>query len=261
MEKNLLQHFRPEEAPFIEKAGEWISFVEEKGLKKLTDFLDPRQMEILRNLAMHRGGIALFENGGYEGAERKRTLLLPEGENPPEEEEFHIGFLHIRPRGRFYSLEHRDYLGALLHVGIKREKFGDLWTVEEGAMLVLAEEMADYVSLQLTEVGRVPVVVERKEKGEWELPTVKLEERRITTSSMRLDAVLAEMLPLSRAKTSEWIKGGKVKRNHRVAVKPDEEVKVGDLLSVREYGRFYLLEEMGRTKKGNILLRVGIPDS
>lgn len=258
MEKNLLQHFKPEEFPFIEKAEGWLSLVLEKGRRKRTDFLDPRQAEILRQLTRHYGGITLLEEGGYEGAERRRFLLIPEGEDP-REEDFQIAYLLIRPKGRFSPLQHRDYLGALLSLGIVRDKFGDLWVVEEGAYLVLAAEIADLVRLQLTEVGRVPVEVEGKERDEVPFRAEVLKERSITASSLRLDAVLAELLPLSRAKTADLIRGGRVKRNHRIADKTDEEVMAGDLLSVRGFGRFHILEDMGRTKKGNVLLRIGQP--
>lgn len=255
MEKNVLQHFRPEEAPFIEKVEGWFTLVHERGRRRLTDFLDPRQGEILRQLAAHYGGIQILEDGGYDGAERRRFLLLPEEEEP----DFQLAYLLIRPKGRFHSLDHRDYLGALLSLGVIRDKFGDLWTHEDGAYLVLAAEIADFVRLQLTSVGKASVEVEMKEREEIPFPVEEWTEKMITTASLRLDAVLAELIPLSRAKTVELIRAGRVKRNFRQTEKPDEEIKPGDSLSVRGYGRFRILEEMGTTKKGKYSLRVGLP--
>jgi RNA-binding protein YlmH len=253
----IYQHFRPEEKPFVEKMMDWIEWVEKRGMRRLTDFLDPRQVEILRSLVNRRTGIQLHQYGGYTGAERVRGLIAPDDE-PVTIEDYSLALIQIINQSNFHSLEHRDYLGAILHLGVKREKFGDLIVTRDGAQCVVGQDMAEYVKTHLHQVGRAPVTTEIRPIDEIQAPELILQEKVITVSSYRVDTVMAELVHLSRSKALTLVKNGNVKVNWRIVDSPSFEVKEGDVLSIRGFGRFHIMEDKGKSKKGNSLLKIGM---
>lgn len=253
---SIFQHFRPEEKPFIEKMMEWVKLVEVRGITKLTDFLDPRQVEILDSIAHREIGIKVCFQGGYPGAERVRALIAPDYFEPSVDE-YSLALIEIENRNPFSTLEHRDYLGALLHLGVVRDKFGDLLVHEDGAQLILGQEMVDYLKTHLQQVGRSNVLLTERSFDQLRIPHSSMEERTITVTSTRLDSVLSEIIRLSRAKVQPLIKSGKVKLNWKVEEAAAAEVNEGDTLSVRGYGRFKILRENGTSKKGKTIFTIG----
>jgi len=254
---SIYQHFRPEEKPYIDKIEEWIAVVGKRQIAKLTDFLDPRQREILQSLVNRSDGIKVVFYGGYDDAERQRALIMP-FDADLSVEEYKLALLSIENLSHFHLLEHRDYLGALLHLGVIRDKFGDLIVQKQGAQLIVADEMKVFIQSNLSQVGKAPVRVTEIPLRELAPPAVAIDEKRITVSSKRLDAIIAEIIHLSRSKVLPYIKAGKVKVNWKIADIPSQEIHEGDVISVRGFGRYTILKENGLTKKGNILLTVGM---
>ncbi len=252
---SIFQHFRPEEKPYIEKLIEWVELVEVRGITKLTDFLDPRQAEILESIAKRTAGINVFFHGGYPDAERIRALIVPDYIEPTLED-FLITLIDIENRNPFSTLTHRDYLGALLHLGIVRDKFGDLLVHDTGAQLILESEMVDYLLTHFHQVGRSSILLTEQSIDHIRLSENEMEERIITVTSNRLDSVLAEIIRLSRAKIQLLIKSGKVKLNWKIEDSTAAEINVGDTLSVRGYGRYKILQEKGTSKKGKIIFTI-----
>lgn len=254
---SIFQHFRPEEKPFVEKMLEWVELVEVRGITRVTDFLDPRQAEILDSIANRVSGVNVCFQGGFDGAERVRAFIAPDYIEPTFDD-FYIALVEIENRNPFSTLTHRDYLGALLHLGVIRDKFGDLLVNDNGAQLILEREMVDFLMTYLQQVGRSAVLLTERSFDQIQLSEVAMEERSISVSSNRLDSVLAEIIRLSRAKVQPLIKSGKVKLNWKVEDTTAAEVSVGDTLSVRGYGRFKILRENGVSKKGNTIFTIGM---
>lgn len=253
---NIIQHFRPEERPFVEKIAEWVRIVEHRNIMKRTDFLDPRQVEIVHAIVNRSGDATVFFNGGYSEAERVRAVIAPTF-IAPEEVEFDLALIEIENLNPFSSLTHRDYLGALMNIGIVRDKFGDILVQPMGAQVVLCQEMVDYVSLHLHQIGRSTVRTKQIPISEIHLPEEEMEQKTITVASPRLDAVLSEIVRMSRAKVQSIIKNGKVKVNWKVIDSVAHNIQEGDLISIRGFGRVRILEHTGLTKKGNIVFHIG----
>lgn len=258
MEKEFYAHFHPDERSFVDKAWEWVMRSSEQHAVKRTDFLDPRQCSILSVLA-NRTDVRFRLDGGYEGAERKRAILTPEYRDP-EDEPAGIAVLAVTsPDSKVESLEHGDYMGAILGLGVKREKVGDIHVLGGGAgcHILVAEEIGNFFSLHLQQVHRVSVSTELLPLNKLQTSHTKLEEMALSVASLRLDGIVSDVWRLSRAKILLPIKAGRCRVNWKVEEDPSTPLKDGDVVSLQGFGRFRVLEVAGATKSGRIRVRVG----
>ncbi len=254
---SVFDHFRKEERPFVERALEMLSQVERKQTPRLTDFLDPRQLSILKSLASQVQDVRVKGRGGYPEAERVRALLYPAWLEPMEDD-FSLALIEIRGNRRFVKLEHRDVLGALLGIGLKREKFGDILLDEQGCQTIIAAEMAEFVRMQVTQIHRIPVELLQVPWEQLRVPAPRLAEKSVTVPSLRVDAVIGEVYNLSRAKALVPIRAGSCKINWKVVDDPSHPVQAGDVLSVGGFGRCKIIEVGGPTRSGRVRLTVGV---
>lgn len=255
----LYQHFRPEEKPFIDELLDWAEDVKERFIPRRSDFLDPREQHIARSVIGGDPDITWTFAGGSSHAERRRLLLAPPYD-PPHEEDAGLVLFSVDYPKKFATLTHRDLLGALMSLGIKREKFGDLLFLNGQVQFVAAEEIAEFTRLNLTEVGNSPVTLREMPLADiFDVPE-SWQEQSVTVSSLRLDAVIATIYGQSRAKNVPLIRKGFVKVNWKVIEDPSYPVQSGDVLSVRGRGRSKLLNVEGKTKKGKYRMTVGRPN-
>lgn len=254
---SIYDHFRAEEAVLVDQALEWKEAAEQYHKIKLTDFLDPREQQILSVIIGSQSDAAVQFFGAFEQAERKRAIIYP-SYIQPEPEGFQVEALEISYVSKFHTIEHRQVLGALMSLGMKRGKYGDIVLQEERIQIAVAKEVTDYIRLNLQSVGKASV----------SLSTVSLDdvlhqheewmEKSGTVSSMRLDVLLAEIFNLSRQKVSPLIKNGLVKVNWKVVEQPSYECYAGDAFSVRGYGRGKLLSVDGKSKRDKWRILYGL---
>lgn len=256
MKPSLLAHFHPDERPFVERMADLIERAAAQHCIKLTDFLDPRQAFIVTSLVHHHPDLQVSFEGGYQEAERKRALIAPDYYAiQPSDAKLRLIAITSHDE-KMAELDHGDYLGALLGLGIKREKIGDIHVSEQLCQCVVAEEMADFIDLHLRQVHRVQVHTENQ-AIEALVPVVpKLEELTFTVASMRLDGIVGDVWRLSRAKALLPIKAGRCRVNWKVVEDPSCPLKEGDTVSLKGFGRFVLQRVEGETKRGRIRLTV-----
>lgn len=256
MDKEWYSHFHDDEKAFVDKAWDWIRRAEEQHAVKRTDFLDPRQCHILTTLA-NRADVNLRLDGGDVKAERKRAVVTPEYRDPGTEE-IGIKVLSVTsPDGKFKELEHGDFLGAILGLGIKRDKVGDIHIHDGGCHILVAEEIADYFTMNLNQVHRVGVSTELLPLNKLVTVEVRLEEMTLSVASLRMDGIVSDVWRLSRAKVLLPIKAGRCRLNWKVEEDPSAALKDGDVVSLQGFGRFKVLEVEGMTKKGRMRVRIG----
>lgn len=211
-----------------------------------TRYLSPPEAELARHIALEqRLECALY--GGYPSAERVMACFHPPGEEPV----FPIRCVHITWDGRYHQAEHRSLLGSVLGLGIDRSMVGDICLAQDGAYLLAAEEMAEFIALNLVQAGKTPVQAKVLDS----IPPIASPEGKIfrdTVASLRLDAVLAAGLNLSRSEAAAHILSGQVQVNHRVEVRTDAQLHQGDLLSVRGFGRLQVKAVGTPNRKGRI---------
>lgn len=211
-----------------------------------TRFLAPPEAVSARQAARD-AGMEMTLSGGYPDAERVMACFHPPGETP----DFPIACLRIAWDGRYGQADHRAVLGSVLALGIDRSLVGDILLSQDGAFLLAVREMASFIAEGMDRAGGVPVKVQVLE----EIPPLKPQEGtafRRTVASLRLDAVLAAGLDLSRSDAAALVLTGCVQVNHRPELRPDHPLAQGDLLSIRGYGRLALKQEGPPNRKGRI---------
>ena len=194
-------------------------------------------------------------DGGFDGAERK--LAVFRGRDCIYEEEPPLCWLHIRPKDpRFaQTLGHRDYLGALLNLGIRREVLGDILTDGNAAYLVCLDTIAPFLCENLCKVAHTDVVcspVEAPSAASAELPPLM----RVVVASARLDALVAAVFHLSRSEAQEYFSRELVAVNGRPVASFTGEPPEGAIVSVRGKGRFRYEGVSGETRKGRLSAQV-----
>ena len=200
------------------------------------------------------GSVAL--KGGMDNAER---VIVRFGD-PAElcyEEEAPIKILHISPKQMKFAdrLTHRDFLGAILNLGIERDMLGDILVENSSAYCFVMEKVADLLCAELDRIKHTAVVCRIADDLPQEvLP--KLIGTDITLSSPRLDAVLAKVYHVSRADAKSLFDEEKVTVNGRSCTSPETVLKAGSSVSVRGYGRFEYRGEEKLTKKGKTGIRI-----
>ncbi|GLV61939.1 RNA-binding protein S4 [Bacillus mycoides] len=252
---SIYEHFRPDEEVFVDKVLEWKQAAEYHQVK-LTDFLDPRQQQIV-SMVIGQGEVAVRFDGAMPESERKRALIYPDYLEL-NEEEFQIEVLEIDYPSKFYTLEHRQILGAFMSLGLTREKCGDILLQENRAQIAVAKEVASYIEMNLQSIGKVKVSLAPVQAEQILRVGEKWGEKSGTVSSLRLDVLLAEMLHISRQKVQPLIKGGLVKVNWKTVEQTAYECFPGDVFSVRGYGRSKIFTVEGRTKRDKWRILYGI---
>ncbi len=220
---------------------------EDGGYSIFTDFLDMNEQQTLFTL---KTKFRLF--GGYEGAERA-VACFPPPYSEPENGDYPISFIEVvSTAGRYTErLTHRDYLGALMSLGIKRETLGDILVCENAAYVTALDRMAEYIREGLKEIKRTPVkCTVLKELPEVSLPVPT--PARTVVASDRADALLASVFNLSRSEARAFFASERVFINAKATVRPDEKLNGGDIVSVRGKGRVKIVSFSGETRKGRL---------
>jgi len=257
MNSGFYDHFHPDERAFVDRAAEWVARAAEWHEVRRTDFLDPRQAFILTTLVNRQGDVALRLDGGYPEAERRRAILAPDY-RPLEDEPAGIAVLAVTSGDEgIAKLDHGDYLGAILGLGIKRDRIGDIHVSREGAHFLVAEEIADYLNIHLRQVHRVHVLTDLLPLERLAVVKPELEEMNFTVASLRLDGICSDVYRISRAKIVDPIRAGRCRVNWKAEEDPSKPLREGDVVSLQGLGRFKLLEVEGLTKKGRIRVKVG----
>ena len=207
-------------------------------VQQYTRFLSPPEAEQAVRIARENGlSCTLF--GGYPSAERVMACFHMEGDMPA----FPIRCIRITWDERYHQAEHRSLLGSVLGLGIERSVAGDIILEKGNAYLMAAQDMADFIAQNLCKAGRTPVQAMVME----DLPTVEQaagKTFRDTVASLRLDAIIASGLNMSRTEAASCIQSGLVLVNHRPETRTDAQMHEGDLLSIRGHGRL-LIKKVG----------------
>lgn len=228
-----------------------------KNIPAATPFLSPREQALAQALlsaAGVRDGFLL--DGGYEGAERKILLFLPDWADPDAPPEGELAYLRASFHGADSTLTHRDILGSLMGLGVERDRVGDILVCAHSADIVAAPSLRDFFLREWREAGRVKLTVEEINREALSPPPVQVKVLRDTVSSLRLDAVAASAFSLSRGRAAELIAAGRVNLDHMCCLKPDKPVGQGAVLTVRGLGKARLAQVGGTTKKGRIAITV-----
>lgn len=226
-----------------------------RGIVTYSDFLNLNELNILHSLPKTNLFTGYQTFGGYELSERQMVAFIPDALYC----EIHYPMVPIKisPLNAKYAeeLTHRDYLGAILNLGINRSKIGDILVDEKTAIVFAHESLDDFFSKELTKVRHTLIQASTLEQEEFHFQS-KYEEIKGTVASVRLDSLLALAFPASRTKMTSVIEAARVFVNGRLITSNGYQVKEGDIISVRQMGKFRYVEMMSRTKKNRIFVKI-----
>ncbi len=222
-----------------------------------TDFLELNEQSILHRA---EGGFRchIAYDGGYDGSERQMAVFLPS--DAFSATDFPIRVLKIEPINQKYAekLTHRDYLGALMNLMIKRELMGDLIVKKDDNYCILfcVERIAGFIAENLVKVRHTEVSVEAVRFDDEKFSPDFREEDIIITSD-RLDSLVAACAHSSRSAASTLIDGEKIFLNGKIETSHKAQVKEGDILTIRGKGKLRIFAFNGKTQKDRLKVKIG----
>lgn len=224
---------------------------EQRGIVTNTGFLTPAERFALEHDPALWDSAPLFR-GGYPEAERTMAFFLPDWMEA-EELDVSAHICALRLRASFGEPGHRDYMGAVLGMGVGREWVGDI-LVEGPEAVILCQPSVLRHLLGIEKVGRFGVKAEMLSLDEIPRREKHTEERRFTVMSPRLDAVAAGLFRLSRTEAARQIALGALSLNYSECLKPDAPIREGDVLSLKGAGKGRVSEIGGSSRKGRMFV-------
>lgn len=220
-----------------------------------SDFLNLNELNILHTTPKQDFYSCYETYGGYEHSERQMVAFLPDA--LCFEKDYPISILKIEPTQKKFAeeLSHRDYLGAILNLGIERCKLGDILVQENGAILFVHRSLERFIIEELSRIRHTQIKVYTIETSDFDYkPNIK--EIKGTVSSLRLDSLLSLAFSSSRSKLVAYIESGKVFVNGKLITSNGYQIKEDDIISVRGLGRFQYKELTSKTKKDRLYVTI-----
>lgn len=229
---------------------------EKANILTATPFLTPAEQAAAEQWCRRRPGPRPVFHGGTEGCERRAAFFLPDWMEPSDFDPAEV-LAALRIDAYFGEPGHRDYLGALLALGVRREWIGDIRVRGQTAWVFCLPSVTGQLS-GLEQAGRVHVKVRQVPLSEVPPLETRRKEIRFTVQSPRFDAVLSETFRLSRTGAAKLIAAGAASLNYLPCEKNDAPVSEGDVISLKGYGKAEIREIGGASRKGRLFVSAEI---
>lgn len=236
---------------FVKRIYDQIDLMERRRRMIVTPFFSLEHAKLCETLFQQQ--IFYEKYGGYENAERVRFVLKPYEDDIAD---FSIICLRASYTSKFSSIQHRDVLGAILHLGIERERVGDILVQDDWIYIFIDKEIENYIVCNLTKIKRSNVYFQRYEGELTYSPTILYHTKIV--ASLRLDVLTAAMANVSRKQAQDFIKAGYVKVNHIPLEESSYLCNNNSAISIRGYGRFHFKGVLKQTKKDRLVIEVGV---
>lgn len=222
------------------------------GVYTYTNFLDQAAQALYYQLEKELGAVTGTLFGGVEGCDRQ-VLRFGDAESLGYEAGFPICCIEIRPALAKFSetLTHRDYLGALMHLGIERDTLGDIMLWEGTAYLFCLDKVADFILQNLTHIKHTSIRCRLPEEMPERIRPQR-EEVHLVVPSMRMDVIIAKLYHLSRSQSIALFREKRIFVNGRQMENNSGLMREQDVVSVRGFGKFVCGGISGETRKGNL---------
>lgn len=255
--QNMIKSIKdPEEKDLLKRILD-LAFRAQKTYSVLyTDFIDPFLLGRIKAHRLELLGLHFHSYGGLEDSQRHMIGLAHE-DLQIIESEFPISYLKVSVKtGIGKPLSHRDYLGAIMGLGIEREKIGDLIIEEDQGYIIAHRDIGEYIEHSLDMVSRYGKVTCEAISQE-DIPDLEQAYKTIhaTVSSLRADAIIAAGFHLSRSAVTKLIKAGRGLCNG-VIITQSSPIEEGDTCTLRGYGKIKIKELGSTTRKGRIRLEI-----
>lgn len=220
----------------------------------LSEFYSPQLWRKLNNIS-HLLNCKIESYGVFKESERRMLCILDKDEKQ-EEFQYPLELIKIKNKSSFSKLSHSDYLGALMSLGLKREKFGDLIVDEDICYVPICSDIYLYVKDNLCKISNSPCSIEVLDLNNITIPEYKFLEKVVTSTSRRIDCVVASICGISRNLSVDLIKKGNVLLDYQKINNKDKVVSEDSTITIRGYGKFKILQDIGKTKKDRCKISV-----
>ena len=265
--ENFLRQFVKEQEYLARKLYNYYETAQDYEIISFTEeFCTPN---FWKKLGKKFGGVNVVCDGVFVDSDRRQIAFVPDSFIDGIDGHNNFGFnqnviqfpnklLKIAIDSRFYGYFHKDFLGSLMGLNVKRELMGDL-IIESCdkkdkqifGYIPVSEKIADYIISELKQIGRATCkieVVDIKDKNN--LPKYKYDDKLITVQSKRLDSIVSTITNLSRTKVIEPIEKGQVLVDYVEEKDKSKLLEIGSLITIRGFGKYKLFLDKGETKKG-----------
>ncbi len=223
------------------------------GMKVSTEeFYPPIIWKTILNLG-NKLGVRVEVEGYFEFGERREISFVPLEEDYFEMEIERV-MVKVTNKSNFKKLEHKDYLGSIMALGIKREMLSDLVISQNSCYFATNKSIFEVLLRELHKAGKNPLEVEEVKIGE-EIPQHLFEVRDEIVASTRLDAIVACLARISRNEAVKKIEKKEVSIDYLVRESKSYEVKEGEIITIRKVGKFYFEGLVGQTKKDRLKIK------
>ena len=226
--------------------------VYEKNKPYVSNFLNASEQEIFIIESKKYPTLKLTFDGGMENAEYQKAIITPYDMDLKAD----IIILKVSYNPKYLTISHRNLLGTLIHLGISRNRIGDISLTDGFAYIAVSSNLVDFIKENLTDIHHQPVVI-----TEMDEPITLLDkgvEKTIFLQSNRLDSVVAQAYNISREDSLELIKREMVKVNQKVVIKSFQNLKPCDIISVAHKGRIKILDDSTTSRSGRIVMKIKI---
>lgn len=260
--QEILEEYKnQDEKLLVAKILDKVEFTKTKNKIQCTDFLNLYEQEIALNIMKQANFSRFYLFGGKENTERNILIMYPEKLTEDMVRKNHKNMINIiritLPKELQGEYDHRSYLGAIMKLGLEREKIGDIFAEPTGADIIVKEEVADFLLQNLNSLTRFQSaeisIVDLDELKNVEVSKIEIS---AVVISLRLDNIVSVLAKTSRSKAVEIIEQERVFLNFKLETKCSRQVKVGDVITIRGKGRFEFREIAGNTRKGRYIVKI-----
>lgn len=259
--QEIMQEYKEqEERLLVAKILDKLEFTKTKNKIQYTDFLNLYEQDIADKLLKKIGYNNYYFFGGRESTERKILIIYPEKLTEEMARKNHSKILSIikikLPNDLKDEYDHRRYLGAIIKLGIEREKTGDIFVRSLGADIIVKNEVVNFLMQNLNSLTRFQSA-EIEEQDIKELKDVVVEKVEVSSIiiSLRLDTIVSILARTSRSKAVDILDQERVFVNAKLETKPSKQLNVGDIITIRGKGKFEFKRIEGMSKKGRYIVK------
>ena len=260
--QELLSDYKNQEDKLLlAKVLDKIEFCKSRNKIENSDFLNLAEQDLVDKFLKRIKFTNYYFFGGAGEAERKLLIVYPEKLTEEMARKNHSKIMSIikisLPIELEEQMDHRGYLGAIMKLGIEREKVGDISVKRRGAEIVIKNEVQNFLLKNLSELTRFSSAEIEQDSIDnlQQIETKKIELTEII-ASLRLDNIVSSLARTSRNKAVEYLEQERVLLNFKTETKASKQIKEGDIITIRGKGRFEFKEIAGNTKKGRYVIKV-----
>ena len=236
---------------FIKQVDKWLDECYQKEKGHYTHFLTLEEQEILQQKAKYYPTLKLDFITGFNGGERAIVYLHPADNNLFNSP---VVLLKLTYGNKFKDITHRHILGNLLALGIERNRVGDIAVFDGFSYVAVEKDLVSFILMEFKTLNHLPVLVTECHE---EITIMDNGiDKTLFVPSLRSDVVIAQSFNLSREKVSELFAHEYVKINQVLIFKAFKDIKIGDTISVKHYGRIKILDDKDTTRSGRIVLKI-----